>query len=1773
MARIRVPGARDPRPAAPDLGELGIRGGRAENVQAVQVGAARAAESQQQLAGLAPDTIVELTLDTGARFYHRYDQLAEDMRRAATRGGDGAPDTIDLPVTLFAPLSRAGVGASAIESVRTFDLDLSALGDFAGGLAGKPLAETFDGWRRDSYGLRPWSLETGALGGALAAGDLTAGDALLLFIHGTGSSTSGGFGPLAALEPGWTDGAGATATAKLRGTYSDRVLAFDHPTLSVSPIDNAIALLGVLPGGARLHVVSHSRGGMIGELICRAQRSDGQPPFAGELEALKRLSDRGQRDCTAEIAKLEELGRLLRDRRPAVERFVRVACPAAGTTLASGRLDRWLSVVTSALDLSGLGASQVYRFLKGFLLAVVKSRTDPRSVPGLEAMLPNSLLTMVLNRPGVETSADLSVIAGDIEGTSILARLGFQVIDWYYGGDHDLVVDTVSMYGGLARKNKAARFFFDRGGNVSHFNYFRNEKTLDKLVRGLLRSDDDEAEFQRLDRQQEISAFLAARRGAGPQPAAFVVPHCMGSHLEVSGKRIWIDLAALARGDFCKLALAPGSAGVTAEALVADAYAPLVKHLAQSHEVVPFAYDWRLSLAGNGGRFAAALRARLAANATEPVRIVAHGSGGLVVLMACAADKELAAQFAARDGARIVLLDIPLRGSTHVARLLLGQHRLSEYLALLGLEGDDKAIVDAFRSFPGLVELLPSELLDPTVWAGLAQPTGMRPPAEALLKQARESRTAVTQPDFLRTLPLTQINGTPALSLRMAIENAQVRFYASAAPAQTSATVAIPGGTWWAPAEPGELATFKPGFDACYDLLTTGATTRLPNEPPSFTSALTDTVELPPDMPQLFPDEQELTAAALSYARRPSAPPERKTTVHLVHGNLAFARWPVAVGHYAGDTLAGSEEQLDRALNGRLAHRRDLRIYPGSIGSAEIVLDRAQSPRGAVVIGLGPVGELTPGQLRRALSQALRRYALAVQEAKLLPAGEMGISTILIGSGEGGIRTADALSVLLDALRYANSMLGDDAFTDVEIIELYQDNAIETAHVLKQLEVGSPGPYKGFSFDGLVHARKGGRRQSAPREDPTWWRRLQIREGEDGQLVFTDLTDRARLPQSPVASRHKVDAFVRRAVTEISPPDNVAATGPLNDSSASEALYELLLPARFKDEARDDRARVLVLDTVTASYPWELLRRPGRGDGKPLSVRAGMIRQLTEPGTSDRSIVTTGRAALVVGNPPSGLAEFPSLAGASEEARLVAAMLKKSRFDVAAHIERKDNLAAILCGRWRVMHLAGHGAVGFVKDGRRFTGMVLEDGLFFEPADVKQMEAIPELVFLNCCYLGSSEPDEERKATALYHELAANIGTAFIKLGVRAVVAAGWAVDDQAAKLFAQVFYQSLLAGETFGNATHAARKDVHEQFGHTNTWGAYQCYGDPGYRLFRDGAQAETARAPQSYVHVQEAITDIQDIAQDALTLATRDPAPLRERLRSIATALEGPAACWRGDPELQACLGQAYANLGMYQEAIAAYALALRAETASAPIYIIEQLANLRARCAVQADDSAAARKEIEHAIALVDGLPRYGPDGDHTSERWSLLGNCYKRLAQRSDGQERICALTKMSGCYAKAFDRSHKDGTFDTDSLLNRLLAETLMELFEAPPARQPCSGSIDADEWLRRAEQEARTADTDDPSFSNGVPFADIALGRALLRRRLDESVQQEVVGAYLRPWRRGASALEFASVLEQFDFLIQILGGESPEQHSDRSRLRAALRAIAAQLRAATGVA
>jgi hypothetical protein len=378
---------------------------------------------------------------------------------------------------------------------------------------------------------------------------------------------------------------------------------------------------------------------------------------------------------------------------------------------------------------------------------VINARTDPRDIPGLEAMFPGSLLTVVLNRPGIETAADLSVISSDIEGASWLSRLAVGVADLFYGGDHDLVVDTVSMYGGIDRKNR--RFFFDQGSEVNHLAYFRNRKTVEQVVAGLRRRDDEEAGFKRLEQIEEVRQFLSKPRAAVARPTLFLIPGLMGSHLAIGERRVWVDLANITKGSLVDLAADRGE--ITADDLIAEFYGDLVSFLSQSHEVVPFAYDWRRSLRTTGAEFASELVKRM--KGKEPVRIIAHSSGGLVALTALAMDQRVGQEFLKRDGSRLLLLGTPLRGSLAIARLLLGEDRLTKYLGLIDLDRSENEIISIFAGFPGVLELLPCEpsldLLDPQWWGSLAPPwTGWTAPDAAKLAQARGVRKLLDDFNF-----------------------------------------------------------------------------------------------------------------------------------------------------------------------------------------------------------------------------------------------------------------------------------------------------------------------------------------------------------------------------------------------------------------------------------------------------------------------------------------------------------------------------------------------------------------------------------------------------------------------------------------------------------------------------------------------------------------------------------------------------------------------------------------------------------------------------------------------------------------------------------------------------------------------------------------------------------------------------------------------------------------------------------------------------------------
>ena len=141
-----------------------------------------------------------------------------------------------------------------------------------------------------------------------------------------------------------------------------------------------------------------------------------------------------------------------KQRRIRVERLVRVACPARGTLLASKRLDAYLSVFKWTLELAG---APVLPELVDFLGEVAQRRTDPAVIPGLAAQMPDSPLVQWLHAVDEPIAGSLRVIAGDIEGDSVVSWLKTLLADAFYWTDHDLVVQTRSMYGGAPRRDGA----------------------------------------------------------------------------------------------------------------------------------------------------------------------------------------------------------------------------------------------------------------------------------------------------------------------------------------------------------------------------------------------------------------------------------------------------------------------------------------------------------------------------------------------------------------------------------------------------------------------------------------------------------------------------------------------------------------------------------------------------------------------------------------------------------------------------------------------------------------------------------------------------------------------------------------------------------------------------------------------------------------------------------------------------------------------------------------------------------------------------------------------------------------------------------------------------------------------------------------------------------------------------------------------------------------------------------------------------------------------
>jgi CHAT domain-containing protein len=860
------------------------------------------------------------------------------------------------------------------------------------------------------------------------------------------------------------------------------------------------------------------------------------------------------------------------------------------------------------------------------------------------------------------------------------------------------------------------------------------------------------------------------------------------------------------------------------------------------------------------------------------------------------------------------------------------------------------------------------------------------------------------------------------------------------------------GARYYMPAVHGDLADTDEYFGALDELLRAGATAALPDAPP----AVRDVKAMKPVAyeagPPRYPMPEEAAHPLMGRAKHRSlkARPLATLRVKVTAMDLRFVTQPIMVGHYEQDAIAGAESTIDRDLvDLALSERYNLGLYAGPVGTAVVVLrmpNDAERLRGslcgAVVTGLGKYdGTLAANTLTEAVRAGALRYLLEYVNCSGRRSGTVALSTLLLGYNSTANLTIPAsVEALVRGVAEANVKFKESTndslrIGSLEIVELYLDSAIAAMHALTDLAARIDRLGVRLEVPQELDRGMGIRQRLDDSRVIAYWPRMIVTDaaagpddfagarprGDDGHKPRQQTAIAERLRFVHVGQRARAETIVQQRQPGLL--ESLIARQIQVHSYQPEfcrTLFQLMVPHDFKDAARRLARIVLVLDGYTANLPWELML----ADQEPLAVRAHMIRQLSASTFRRHVRQTLQPLAYVVGNPSteSFFKMFPhphrqaadgleSLAGAEQEAEVVVEALSRQGYQVESAIgqgcKALDVITPLYQKPYRIVHIAAHGLFEEpAADGVARTGVVLSDGLLLGAAEIGQMEVVPDLVFLNCCHLAQTDP-----MNVAYNRLAYSVSRELIEIGVRCVVAAGWAVDDDAAFTFAETFYRGILQDKLqFGDAVFEARRETYRKHGGSITWGAYQAYGDPGWRVDPRAESTGQRRDAGRFVALEELVDEIERIR---LAIYRRGETMTRLDAKSIVAQLKQLLSrCprnWLDQPAVNFELARTYALLGAeyFEDAYKFYRATVAAEDKSGrvPLAAIEQLANIESRLgehkgAPELADRAIRRLEDLDRLVAAHGGDASSDEADKSSsaniERQSLLGGAYKRKA---------------------------------------------------------------------------------------------------------------------------------------------------------------------------------
>ena len=1043
----------------------------------------------------------------------------------------------------------------------------------------------------------------------------------------------------------------------------------------------------------------------------------------------------------------------------------------------------------------------------------------------------------------------------------------------------------------------------------------------------------------RLERLRSL-ALRGQRRGAS-RGNVVVLHGIMGGELTVfppqkSNQQIWMNVPRIAIGGMGWLRMTPeltSEFDVRATGMLKKWYSEMLLGLAADQwNVQSFFYDWRVDLAET----ADALRKQIDAwfGPTAPVHLVGHSMGGLV-------SRTFILRHPQRWGkeARLIMLGTPNHGSFAIPQVITGALDTVRKLALVDVTHSRAELLSILNSFPGSLQLLPSPLVMPTMepmydektWSGFGV-------SAKLLGCARQSHERLAKiVDGTRMAYIAGCNQPTKSDVANWKQLDDTRGYKDSLDGDGTVPHLLgflkDGGkripTYFVECEHGALPNHADVVAATLQLLV-GAPCSLPVQPPKSralpaaavlaaaraacdqkeeaqlrelaqrtrarTRGLRDAaVPIAGDeiragellvrsfLAEAAPKPAEPAEETTGAAAAPSAPEQPAPKRVAIRICLALrglqeivASDPpvdaISVGHYANVAPQNAELALDRAIGADLLitslHRRG--VISGMLGHNFQLSDPRDPKRIIVLAGMGQ-----PGTFREAELAVLARELAWM----LGRSGRSHLQTVVIGSGAGNLRPADAVRTWLRGIRRAlwdAAAAGDPQLHTITFVEYSPANFLRIHNALAAAAhafANDPEPldiaYSVPDPEALDAANEAAKKEACkqgveemkrsldasapgPEAEPV---RLTIRLVGD-TFEFAALTADASIPQRET----QIDPQLIEEANNLL-PESTDFTSQFNHGNL---LGTLLLPDDVREKVvRPGVPLVVTVDATTARVHWEMVAlNPARIREKFttdsfLGTACGLTRQLrTNFAPLPEAPLVTGRTlrVLVIAD-PAGDAPLP---GAQEEGEAVASIFEEFgrtqpveiiRLFGPGEATRVTVLDQLINNRFDVLHYAGH--CFFNPDDPAASGWLFnaEPRQVLTARELSRIDRVPRFVFSNACESGIT-PDRASKRNAL---LAPSFAEAFFARGVSNFICTAWPVDDAGALAFARRLYRGLLGLRGPGNraesaheAMAAARIEIAVPgSGGMQTWGAYQHYGDPNFRFGTSPAAVQTPAPP----------------------------------------------------------------------------------------------------------------------------------------------------------------------------------------------------------------------------------------------------------------------------------------------------------------------------------------